>query len=127
MSRGPTDAGAATIMALAIVSVLVLVAAGMAAGGRLLAAHVQATAAADAGALAAAPLTFLAGDPHQEAVRYVSQNGANLVRCICRKDVSFRVRVITVEVSKPAELPLFGALTVRARAAAEFDPMDLIR
>jgi hypothetical protein len=34
--------------------------------------------------------------------------------------------VVTVEVATEVELPVFGALVVRARAAAKFAPLDLL-
>lgn len=120
------ERGSATIVALAIVSLLVLVSVGLVAVGRVVAAHVQATAAADSAALAAAPLTFLPGDPRAEAARFASANGASLVACSCAVEGSFRARVVRVEVSKAVDLPWFGSVTVRGRAAAEFDPMDLL-
>lgn len=114
------------MLALAIISILVLVSMGLAAVGRVVGAHVQATTAADGAALAAAPLTFLPGSPRPEAADYASRNGAQLVACACGTDSSFRRRVVTVEVRKEVDLPLFGVVTVRGRAAAEFDPMDLL-
>lgn len=120
------ERGSATVVALAVVSILVLVSAGLAAVGRVVAVHVQATTAADGSALAAAPLTFLPGSPRAEAADYASRNGAQLVACACPIDSSLRRRVVTVEVRKEVDLPMFGAVTVRARAAAEFDPLDLL-
>lgn len=121
-----SDRGSATLPALALVSILVLVAAGLAGVGRLVAAHVQATAAADAAALAAAPLTFLDGDPRAEADRYARANGARLLRCGCPKDPRWTARVVTVEVALEVDLGLLGTRTTRARAAAEFDPWRLV-
>lgn len=121
-----SERGSATMVALAIVSILVLVSAGLAAVGRVVTAHIQATTAADGAALAAAPLTFLPGSPQAEAADYASRNGARLVACACRTDASFRWRMVTVEVRKEVDLPVFGVVTVRARAAAEFDPIDLL-
>lgn len=120
------DRGSSTILALTLVSVLILVAAGLAGVGRLLAAHVQATAAADAAALAAAPLTFLGGDPAAEAAAYAARNGARLIRCRCEVDPSFDKRVAAVEVIDQVRLPFWGDVTVRGRAAAEFDPLQLL-
>lgn len=121
-----SERGSATVVALAVVSILVLVSVGSVAVGRVVAAHVQATTAADGAALAAAPLTFLAGNPRTEAADYASRNGARLVACACDTDPSFRRRVVTVEVRKEVDLPVWGIVTVRGRAAAEFDPMDLV-
>jgi len=121
-----SEHGSVTILAIAWVSLLVLVAAGMVGVGRLVAAQTQATVAADAAALAAAPLTFLEGGAAAEAALFAGANGSRLVRCSCRDDPSFAPRVVTVEVATEVELPVFGALVVRARAAAEFAPLDLL-
>ncbi len=120
------EKGSSTLVALTWVTVLVLVAAGMAGAGRLVAAHTQATAAADAAALAAAPVTFLGGNPEGEAAKFAAVNGARLLRCDCRRDSSFASRTVVVEVAQQVDLPVFGLRTVRARAAAEFAPLDLI-
>lgn len=121
-----TDRGSASVLMIALAALMVVVAAGLAGVGRLVAAHVQVTAAADAAALAAAPVTFLGGDPAREAARYASANGSRLVRCGCRSDPAFAARVVTVEVVKDVDLGLLGRHRVRGRAAAEFDPMDLL-
>lgn len=112
--------------AMAMAAGLALVAAGLVDVGRLVAAHTQATAAADAAALAAAPLTFAGGDPRSEAAAFATRNGARLEACRCRLDRSLAARVVRVEVTKTIDLALFGSRTVRARAAAEFAPLDLI-
>lgn len=121
-----SEQGSVTILAIAWVSILLLVAAGMAGVGRLVAAQTQATVAADAAALAAAPLTFLEGDAAAEAALFAGANGSRLVRCRCRDDPSFAPRVVTVEVATEVDLPVFGDVVVRARAAAEFAPLDLL-
>lgn len=120
------ERGAASLLAVVIVTVLLLAGAGLAAAGRVVAAHVQATAAADAAALAAAPLTFLGGDPRAEAAAYAARNGARLERCRCPVDRRLMARVVTVEVSLALDPGILGVESVRARAAAEFDPLDLI-
>lgn len=120
------ERGSSSLMALMIATALVLVAGGLVGVGRLVAAHVQVTAAADAAALAAAPLTFLAGDPRSEAVEFARRNGSRLVSCRCVRDPRLSARVVTVVVVATVDLGLLGEHSVRARAAAEFDPMDLI-
>ena len=121
-----TDRGTASVVIVAWVAILVVVAGGFAGVGRLVAAQVQATAAADAAALAAAPLTFLEGDPVAEAAKFASGNGTRLEACQCPSNLGWVSRVVTVEVANDVVVPLLGQLTVRARAAAEFDPMDLL-
>lgn len=121
-----SDRGSASISMMVLAVSMVMIAGGLAGVGRLIAAHVQATAAADAAALAAAPITFLGGDPRAEAGRYASKNGFHLVRCRCPHDPGFQLRVVTVVVAKEVDLGLLGRHRVGARAAAEFDPMDLV-
>ncbi|CAN5880511.1 hypothetical protein BH23ACT5_BH23ACT5_05510 [soil metagenome] len=118
--------GSATLLTVALLSTLVMVAAGMAGVSRLVVAHVQATVAADAAALAAAPLTFLGGHPAREAATHAAVNGATLVSCRCSADPRPVIRTVTVEVVSHIELPVFGRIPVRARAAAEFDPLRLL-
>lgn len=113
-------------MTVAVIGVLIAVAGGLVGIGRLAAAHTQATVAADAAALAAAPLTFLGGDAYAEAEAFAAANGARLSACRCGSDGSFRARVVTVEVAMSVDLGLLGSHTVRARSAAEFDPMNLL-
>lgn len=131
MSPGPGDGGrgedgSVSVVVVVLVAGLMLVAAGLAATGRVVAAHVQVTTAADAAALAAAPLTFLAGDPELEARRFARANGARLVACTCPVDTTVVSRTVTVQVAAHVRLPLLGVRTVRARAAAEFDPATLL-
>jgi secretion/DNA translocation related TadE-like protein len=121
-----SERGSASIVLAALVAVLVMVAGGLAGVGRLVAAHVQATTAADAAALAAAPLTFLGGEPAAEAADYAAGNGFRLVGCDCGYDPGFHVREVTVEVVAQVDLGMLGSHQVRARAAAEFDPLDLL-
>ena len=120
------ERGAATIVAVALATGLIDAAAGLVDVSRLVAAQVQATAAADAAALAAAPLTFLGGDPTEEASEFAVRNGAGLWRCRCPIDRSLDPRVVLVEVTKTVDLGLLGSHTVRARAAAEFSPLQLL-
>lgn len=124
------ERGAATILALALVAGLALVTVGLAAVGRVVAARAQASAAADAAALAAAPVTFApfgaAGSPGQEAERFARDNGARLISCRCPIDLSLAARTVSVVVELTVDLPLFGRHQLRAAAAAEFAPLDLL-
>lgn len=82
---------------------------------------------ADAAALAAAVATYPpagSGDTPMEAARLAAGgNGVAVLGCDCRVDSSMAPRVATVITSLDVELPLFGRVTVRARARAEFDPV----
>ena len=97
---------------------------------RLLAARAALTTAADAAALAAAPVTFSgfgsAGTPYEEAMRFAAANGASVVACNCAVDRSWSGRVVVVTVTVPVELRLLGTYQLRATAAAEFQPVDLV-
>jgi len=99
--------------------------------GRLLPARrVEAVAAADAAALAAAPVTFLpfgaAGTPAEEAARFATANGARLVSCACALDPSWKPRAVTVQVAREASLWPAGSVTVTATGRAEFLPALLL-
>ncbi|MBT8208624.1 MAG: hypothetical protein HKN07_10320 [Acidimicrobiia bacterium] len=97
----------------------------------LLDAHVRATVAADAAALAAAPVTFdptpSADHPCAVASAYASANGATLATCDARPDLTWNARTVEVSVVVTAELFLVGSTGVTGRSAAEFRPVDLGR
>jgi len=120
------ERGAATVVVVSLISGLVLVTAGLVDVSRLVAARAQAVAAADAAALAAAPVTFFGGDPVAEAAALADRNGARLEVCRCPLDRSMQPRLVTVEVSAAVDLALLGSHTVQARSAAEFVPLQLL-
>lgn len=118
---------------MALLGVLVfalLLGAGVASVGAFFHARVQATAAADAAALAAAPVTFLPfgarGTPAEEAERFAAANGARLVACSCAVDRSWAHRTVVVDVERVVRLWPAGSITVRARGRAEFSPVLLL-
>ena len=112
----------------AVVVALVLVAVGSVA--QVLATYLQAAAAADAAALAAAPVTFrpfgAGGTASEEAARFAAANGARLVACRCAPDASWEPRTVAVTVAKTVDLAAFGTRTVRASSRAEFVPAQLL-
>jgi uncharacterized membrane protein len=114
---------------LALVAVAVMLATLLVDTGHYLAARAQAATAADAAALAAAPLTFgphgTATSPREEAAHYAAVNGARLVTCDCPVDPTWAPRQVTVQVEKPVDLLLLGSRTVHASATAEFAPVEL--
>ncbi len=123
------DAGAATLLLLGAVSIgmmLVLVVADI---GGYVAAGIQAATAADAAALAAAPVTFRSygttNTPRREAARFAEANGAFLISCRCAVDRSWRSRTVEVVVGRQLKLVLFGPRLVRAVGRAEFTPTML--
>jgi len=124
------DDGSAAVLLLAVAAVVLVLAAAIGATGSFLRARIEASAAADAAALAAAPVTFLpfgaAGTPAEEAARFAGMNGADLLSCACPTDPSWRTRVVTVVVARRARLWPFGTVTVTARSRAEFVPALLL-
>lgn len=121
------ERGSVTVLAVGIVALIAVLGLMLGVAGQFLAARGQAQAAADAAALAAAPVTFRqfgsTVGPAGEAARLASANGARLVRCDCPIDRSFAVRVAEVEVVRDVSLILLGNRPVRAVAAAEFAPV----
>ena len=96
-----------------------------------LGARARAQLAADAAALAAAPVTFrpfgAAGSAAGEANRFATGNGASLVECRCPQDPSWHSRTVSVLVSVPADLVLLGVTQATAWGSADFDPTRLGR
>lgn len=122
--------GAVSLLMLAVGGMTVVLAVLIADVGGFLAAQLQASAAADAAALAAAPVTFSpfgsAGSPVGEAARFASANGARLVSCRCPVDPSWARREVEVVVGVQVELIVFGAIEAQARSLAEFVPTELV-
>jgi hypothetical protein len=118
--RGATTVLAAAIAAIAVFAGLVGVEVY-----RLVTAKAVAQTAADAAALAAAPLTFAAfgseAGPEAEAGAYAAANGSELVECRCPFDPVWRSRVVVVTVAVEVD-SFVGISRVQAVAAAEFDP-----
>jgi hypothetical protein len=114
----------------AVAGVVLLLAALLGSVGAYLRVRSEVSAAADAAALAAAPVTFLPfgadGTPAQEAARFAAMNGAELRRCLCPIDPSWESRVVEVEVARTVPLWPAGAITVTAVSRAEFVPTALL-
>jgi secretion/DNA translocation related TadE-like protein len=124
------ERGSAAVLLLAVAGLVLLLAVGVADVGIAFSARLQAAAAADAAALAAAPVTFrpfgATGSPIAEARRLAGANGVVLTHCACAVDRTWRSRVVEVVVERRVELLGLGAITVRASSRAEFAPMALI-
>jgi hypothetical protein len=123
------ERGAATLPMLGVALLTLLLGAFVGDVAIYLRARATATIAADAAALAAAPVTF-AGfgsevTPALEAERFAAANGAVLTSCACAVDPTWQPRVVRVAVSAPADLLLFGTRRVPAVSRAEFDPTAL--
>lgn len=115
-------------VALAGVVVVLIVAVGAVGAG--IGAYTKAAGAADAAALAAAPVTFLpfgaTGTPAQEAARFATANGATLVVCRCAVDRSWETRTVVVTVARTVSILGIGDVTVRATSRATFAPAALL-
>ncbi len=98
---------------------------------RVAATRARLTSAGDAAALAAAPLTFArfgtTALPERAAAETAFANGAQLEQCRCDIDRTWRPRTVVVTVSAEVELLLLPDRSLRAKAAAEFRPVDLAR
>lgn len=124
------DRGSVAVLLAGVVGVVLLLAVVLGSVGALLRARIEATAAADAAALAAAPVTFLpfgaTGAPVDEARRFAAANGARLVSCACPVDPSWEPRTVQVEVEVTVHLWPAGDVAVRAVGRAEFSPAALL-
>ena len=121
-----SEAGSSSLLAIAAVAVALVVAVLVVDVGILVAGRLQVAAAADAAALAAAPVTFrsfgAAGGPVAEAARFADANGARLVSCVCAVDATLAERTVRVVVASHVDLLLFGRLAVSAESAASYRP-----
>jgi len=117
-------------LGVALAAIVVLLIVAVAAVGSGVGAYTKAAGAADAAALAAAPVTFLAfgatGTPAQEAARFAAANGATLISCRCPIDRSWNTRTVVVTVTRTASIVGIGAVTVRATSRATFAPAALL-
>jgi hypothetical protein len=109
---------------------VLLVSLAVVAVGQHLAGRARAQAAADAAALAAAPVTFrpfgATGTAEQEAARFATANGATLLACRCPADPSWEPRTVVVTVRLDYQVILFGPQRAEATARAEFVPSMLL-
>ena len=125
-----SERGSVTVLMAGVVGLGLAVVLGRAAVGQLLVARGTASAAADAGALAAAPVTFrpfgASGSATAEAARFTSANGARVVRCDCASNSTYADRIVVVEVELNVAVLGRFATTVTATSAAEFRPVELL-
>ena len=125
-----TDRGSVTVLVMGLVGFLVVLGLMLGTAGHYLTVRIRVQAAADAAALAAAPVTFRhfgsPGDPTAEAARFAAANGGRLIRCVCSIDRSWDPRIVEVEVGEEVSFIGLGRRDVRAKAAAEFVPVDLL-
>jgi secretion/DNA translocation related TadE-like protein len=119
-----------TVLMLGVVGLMIVLGVMLGTTGHYLAARSHVQMAADAAALAAAPVTFRPfgsqGNPAAEATRLAAANGGRLVRCTCPINPSWANRTVYVEVVQEVNLIVLGRREVRAVAAAEFAPVELL-
>ena len=125
------ERGSVAIVAAALIGLLAVLTAGLGGLAQVVAARAQAQMAADAAALAAAPVTFgmfgAKGSAHAEAGRFAEANGARLVRCEgCEIDPSWQSRIVEVVVSVEVDVLGLGVSSVSAKSSAEFNPVLLL-
>ena len=125
------DEDGSMVLGLGVLVLVLVLAVGIGAVGAGVAGYVHAAGAADAAALAAAPVTFrpfgARGSPAQEAARFASANRTRLVRCTCPIDRSWDTRTVTVVVERRVDLPGLGSVDVRATSRATFEPSALLQ
>jgi len=115
-------------LAVAVVTLLLVLA--IVAVGQYLVGYARAQAAADAAALAAAPVTFspfgATGSARREAAIFAIANGSELIGCRCPPDPSWEPRTVVVTVRRSFPVVLFGEQSVEAVSLAEFIPARLL-
>lgn len=104
------EAGAATVLVVAMAGVLLFVMVGLAAAGGLVTAQRRAQAAADLAALAGATT---GGDSCEEAGRVAAANGADLDRCLREGEV------VSVAVSVPGPVLQWASRWSQVEVTAE--------
>ena len=126
-----SERGSATIAAVGVLVLGFTLVVGLAGIGQIVLARAKVVTAAEAGALAAAPVTFrpfgATGSPTAEADRLVRANGAVLVRCSCPYDPGYDPRTAIVTARLRMAVLGFREITLEATAAAEFAPVALLR
>lgn len=124
------EQGSVTVVTVGVIAVGLLLVVGLVAVGQLAAGRIQATNAADAAALAAAPVTFrpfgAEGSPLDEAAIFAAANGAEVVACRCPLDSSYAQRTVTVTVQIEVDVVGYWGVTIRATSSAEFRPTVLL-
>jgi len=125
-----SERGSAALALIGVIGLVLVLAVGLGAVGAYLRARVEASTAADAAALAAAPVTFLPfgtkGTPAEEAIRFARLNGARAVTCVCPVDRSWEPRTVEVRAERTIEIWPMGVFTVVGVGRAEFVPALLL-
>jgi len=125
-----SERGSVSVAVLGVVAVALVLALGLSAVGSYLRARAEAEIAADAAALAAAPVTFLPfgarGTPAEEAARFAYLNGSRLEACRCPLDPSWEPRTVEVKTVRAVAIWPLGTFEVTAVGRAEFVPAALL-
>lgn len=121
-----SERGSGTVLAIGLLAVTVVAGLAVVSATQIVVARTRAVAAADAAALAAAPMTFppvAQGDSPVAIARDMAENnGARLIRCECVVLATFDPRAVEVEVEIAVDLIFLGPRVVRATSRAEFVP-----
>ena len=124
------DEAGSAVVGVALGGLVLVLMVAVAAVGSGIAGYTRAAGAADAAALAAAPVTFrpfgATGSPSAEASRFARANGATLVSCGCAVDRSWATRTVVVTVSRSVSIVGIGVVTVHATSRATFEPAALL-
>ena len=124
------ERGSVSVLGLVIVAAGLVFAVAIIGGGQLLTARARAVNAADAAALAAAPVTFRSfgatGTPLDEGRLFAEANGAQLARCTCPANTTYADRTVLIEVSVAIDVLGWRQAIVSATSAAEFRPVVLL-
>lgn len=124
-----SEEGAAGLIVAGLIAVTILLALLVSDVAALVQARARLTTAADAAALAAAPVTFAPFGTHETptavAAVFAQANGAVLIECGCPIDRSWASREVAVVVALSVDLTLLGHHEIQAQAAAEFRPVAL--
>ena len=115
---GRGEDGAATVLAVTCLAVLLLLGAALGVVAAMVTAHRTAQGAADLAALAAAESLGRGRDPCAAAARVAAGNGASVVAC----SVAGRDVLVEVEAPGPRWLGQDADLVARARAGPAGDP-----
>lgn len=120
--RGSSERGSISVLAAAVMLMVVLMALATADVARALTAASRAQAAADAAALAAAQQIVepsSSDTPSAVAERYANENGAELVECRCPDGGSEAVATVRVAITGLLILPSGRAAIATARAVID--------
>ena len=124
------DESGSLAIGVALVGLVLVMIVAVASVGGAIGAYTKAAGAADAAALAAAPVTFrpfgASGSPAHEAALFARANGATLVSCRCSIDRSWDTRTVVVTVERTVSIVGVGTVRVHATSRATFEPAALL-